>query len=562
MIINHNINAMNAHRNMAINTVKSGKAAEKLSSGLRINRAGDDAAGLAISEKMRAQIRGLEQASRNAQDAISLIQTAEGALNETHSIVQRMRELSVQAANDTNTEDDRNNIQKEINQLIAEVDRIGNTTEFNTIKLLNSGSENLEVRENILKGLKTGWLEKAGEIINNAYGIEGTGTKKLQIFLDEGTPYGELAHVRGTFDVLELHIDISDFEKGDGESGNNIHGKLYNDRIIAHEMTHAVMNDALGIDKMNDLHKNNKVWFIEGTAEGIAGADERLKRVIGKPDQSGIDTTKLNSLASRANALLNGATWKGDDLDYAAGYVMVKYIKEEAHKDLKNVMTSIKADGNKGLETSIDITNLKTNFETNIKNYVNDNAKVTLNWGAHENDVGSILGSNHGGVDIKAEDVIKGTTAVTEQPLAGKFQIIWSDENNSNSELTIQVGANAAQTLNIGLRDMRASALGLSGLQITDNKKASEAIGKCDSAISRVSTFRSSLGACQNRLEHTIANLDNTAENLSASESRIRDVDMAKEMMNFSKNNILMQAAQSMLVQANGQPQGILQLLR
>lgn len=249
MIISHNINAMNAHRNMAINTVKSGKAAEKLSFGLRINRAGDDAAGLAISEKMRAQIRGLEQASRNAQDAISLIQTAEGALNETHSIVQRMRELSVQAANDTNTEDDRNNIQKEINQLIAEVDRIGNTTEFNTIKLLNSGSENSEARQNILNGLKTGWLEKAGEIRNNAYGIEGTGTKKLQIFLDEGTPYGELAHVGETFDVLELHIDIFDFEKGDGESGNNIHGKLYNDRIIAHEMTHAVMNDALGINK-------------------------------------------------------------------------------------------------------------------------------------------------------------------------------------------------------------------------------------------------------------------------------------------------------------------------
>src|SRR3712207_6584578 len=139
MIINHNMNAMNAHRNIGMNTVNSGKAMEKLSSGLRINRAGDDAAGLAISEKMRGQIRGLEQASRNAQDGISLIQTAEGALNETHSIVQRMRELSVQAANDTNTKDDREQIQKEINQLTEEVDRIGNTTEFNTIKLLSAG---------------------------------------------------------------------------------------------------------------------------------------------------------------------------------------------------------------------------------------------------------------------------------------------------------------------------------------------------------------------------------------------------------------------------------------
>ncbi|KEH84780.1 hypothetical protein Z965_12065, partial [Clostridium novyi A str. BKT29909] len=138
MIINHNMNAMNAHRQMGINTVQSGKAMEKLSSGLRINRAGDDAAGLAISEKMRGQIRGLDQASRNSQDGISLIQTAEGALNETHSILQRMRELAVQASNDTNTTDDRGQLQKEINQLTSEVNRIANTTEFNTQKLLNS----------------------------------------------------------------------------------------------------------------------------------------------------------------------------------------------------------------------------------------------------------------------------------------------------------------------------------------------------------------------------------------------------------------------------------------
>src|SRR3712207_691198 len=138
MIINHNMNAMNAHRNMTMNTVNTGKAMEKLSSGLRINRAGDDAAGLAISEKMRGQIRGLDQATRNAQDGISMIQTAEGALNETHSILQRMRELSVQASNDTNTSEDRGQLQKEINQLTSEINRIGNTTEFNTQKLLNA----------------------------------------------------------------------------------------------------------------------------------------------------------------------------------------------------------------------------------------------------------------------------------------------------------------------------------------------------------------------------------------------------------------------------------------
>lgn len=297
------MNAMNAHRNMKSNITSAGKSMEKLSSGLRINRAGDDAAGLAISEKMRGQIRGLDQAAKNAQDGISLIQTAEGALNETHSIIQRMRELAVQASNDTNSADDRKAIQDEINQLTSEVNRIGNTTEFNNKKLLCCGVSN-EVKTNILTGLKSGWLEKSAEIIKNAYGLDPTGTRKLQIFIDSGAPYGELAHVGGNSAVLELHIDASDFAKGDGESGNNIHGKLYNDRIIAHEMTHAVMNDAFGIPKMNDLHSGNKVWFIEGTAEGIAGADERLKNVIGTT--GAIDNAKVTDLINRANDLLNG----------------------------------------------------------------------------------------------------------------------------------------------------------------------------------------------------------------------------------------------------------------
>ena len=369
MIINHNMNAMNAHRNIGMNTVNSGKAMEKLSSGLRINRAGDDAAGLAISEKMRGQIRGLEQASRNAQDGISLIQTAEGALNETHSIVQRMRELSVQAANDTNTKDDREQIQKEINQLTEEVDRIGNTTEFNTIKLLTSGVKP-EVKENIIKGLKSGWLENSVKNIETAYGITPTGKYNLKVTISDDGAYGTLAYVGGRTGELELHIDSSDFEKGDGESGNNIHGKLYDDRIIQHEMTHAVMNDALGLDKMNDLHNHNKVWFIEGTAEAMAGADERVKNVIGNAGQTGIDAGKLNSLTTRAETLLNGASWSGSDEDYAAGYLMVKYISKEATKDLKVVMQSIKADGNVGLETAIGLQTLKSNFKTKLENYI------------------------------------------------------------------------------------------------------------------------------------------------------------------------------------------------
>ncbi|KEH88343.1 hypothetical protein Z965_04930 [Clostridium novyi A str. BKT29909] len=569
MIINHNMNAMNAHRNMAMNTVNSGKAMEKLSSGLRINRAGDDAAGLAISEKMRGQIRGLEQASRNAQDGISLIQTAEGALNETHSIIQRMRELSVQAANDTNIRQDREHIQKELKQLIKEVDRIGNTTEFNTVKLLNSGVNSevkSKVEENVIKGLKSGWLENSVKNIKDAYGIEPTGSNNLKVTMSYDGTYGTLAFVGGRTGELELHIDLSDFEKGDGESGNNIHGKLYNDRIIQHEMTHAVMDDALGIDKMNDLHNHNKVWFIEGTAEAMAGADERVKKVIGNPGQTGIDSGKLKSLTARADALLNGASWNGSDEDYAAGYLMVKYISKEAAKDLKVAMQSIKADGNAGLETAIGLQTLKPNFKTKLENYIKDTSKVKLDWGQDEADVGSILGSDHGHAAINAEDVVKAGT-LSEQPLAGKFTIIWPGNDDDNyvnkvDKIELQVGANQGQALSIKLKDMRSAALGIQSLDVTSFENSSKSIEKCDKAIQKVSDFRSELGAYQNRLEHTIANLNNSAENLTSAESRVRDVDMAKEMMNFSKNNILAQAAQAMLTQANQQPQGVLQLLR
>ncbi|KEI90381.1 flagellin [Clostridium botulinum B2 433] len=276
MIINHNLNAMNAHRNMGINTGNSAKAMEKLSSGLRINRAGDDAAGLSISEKMRAQIRGLDQASRNAQDGISLIQTAEGALNETHSILQRMRELSVQAANDTNVTVDRAAIQAELTSLTSEIDRISSTTQFNEKKLLD--------------------------------GSLGTTGAKLQI---------------GANNETDLTLEI-----------------------------------------------------------------------------------KIGSMSSGA-------------------------------------------------------------------------LKIT-------------------------------TTNVS----------------------------------------------------VADNATSKASIDSINSAIKSVSTERSKLGAFQNRLEHTISNLDNASENLQAAESRVRDVDMAKEMMNFSKNNILQQAAQAMLAQANQAPQGVLQLLR
>ena len=394
MIINHNMNALNAHRNMGVNNTAAGKSMEKLSSGLRINRAGDDAAGLAISEKMRGQIRGLTQASRNSADGISMIQTAEGALNETTNILQRMRELAVQASNDTNTTSDREEIQKEINALTEEVDRIANNTEFNTQKLLN--------------GSKSG---EAGDLVRDEVkGQQGVFTITLDAALSQGN---------------KLNID----------------GKLVEFK----------------------------------TAQDVQ-SEANIKAVL---------SAALKGYEFEVNGNLTEITLKQ---------------KENTDKD---------------------------EFKVSLNGVELDNTKAKVT-----------------------------TKGITQR-----------DAEFSEGKVSVQVGANANQSMNIEIGDMRAQALKITnakgkGLSVKDAESANEAITAFDAALNRVSSQRANLGAVQNRLEYTISNLDNTAENLTSAESTLRDVDMAKEMMEYSKNNILNQAAQAMISQANQQPQNVLQLLR
>ncbi|WP_035289848.1 flagellin [Clostridium sp. KNHs214] len=396
MIINHNMNAMNAHRMMTANTVASGKSMEKLSSGLRINRAGDDAAGLAISEKMRAQVRGLDQASRNAQDGISLIQTAEGGLNESHSILQRMRELAVQSSNDTNVKVDRGEIQKEVDQLAQELSRIANTTEFNTQNLLGGDFEGkFHIGANEGQDITL----KIGAMGAKALGVEGTAYKASDVT-----------------DVTGLQV----------------------------------------------TSKTGEALTIKFAAA---------------------DTTSTAKAVDTTTAKLN-----------TAGNEITITLKQSAGKT-----------GVVGAITS-----------------KNDDVKAALEAIADE-----------AGIAVSALDTFVGTTTST---VAGDT------------------------TVNVTTVDEEASKA--IGINVSSQKRASASITTINKAIESVSAERSKLGAYQNRLEHTIANLNTSSENLQASESRVRDVDMAKEMMNFSKNNILAQAAQAMLAQANQQPQGVLQLLR
>lgn len=568
MIINHNMNALNVWRNTGIANSKAASSISKLSSGLRINKAGDDSAGLAISEKMRGQIRGLAKASRNIQDGISLIQTAEGGLGEIHSLIQRGRELSVQGANDTLTSEDREKLQTEISQIIDEVDRISVDTEFNNIKLLNVLQGSSDAVNNVIQGLKTGWLESSQDIIETYYGLIANKNTPIKIFLDTGSPGGTLAYAGGSSAQLELHIDMSDFSPATLPNGDNPFSPgQYGDRIIAHEMTHLIMDDVLGIAKMNDFHNNNAVWFVEGTAEFLQGADERLKSSIGNSSMSGIDAVRLDNLVNRAVALLNGATWSGSSDDYSAGYLIVKYLDKNLSGTFATFMSGIKSSistGTQALKEQIvantgfaSYSDFVSNFSTNVKaDYVN-NGVFELNWGAIESDTGSIAGSDHRGTTKNPEDIIA-AKALNETPLTG-FQIIWTDTTLSR-ELKLQVGANSDHVFKLSLADVTSGSLGIKDANISSSP--AQAITKFDDAINNVSKQRARFGASQNRLEYALRVANIAEENLINSESRIRDFDMARGMMDLSKNNILMQAAQAMLAQANNIPQQVLQLLR
>lgn len=452
MIINHNMGALNANRQMGINQTNANKSMEKLSSGLKINRAGDDAAGLAISEKMRGQIRGLDKAAANAQDGISLIQTAEGALNETHSILQRMRELSVQASNDTNVGTDRNEIQKELNQLNSEIDRISNTTEFNTQKLLNGslGAAGTSSNDTIVS-------------VNSVSGLKaGSYTVKID------TAASNAKTTASTADYV-----------GDTEA-------------------EAVKNKDISING------------VKIDTSGIASKDDLLAAL-----NKDSDTTGFTASFDGANKIVFEANEEGTGKSLTISGV-----------DASAVNGGTLVDGT--------------------------DAKVTIT-GPDETNV--ITGTGNKVVYGNGEFNVKGAAAETATITV------------STSGASIHIGANKDQNMLVDINEMSTKTLGndtdkIKDINVLTAGGAEKAITTVDDAIKQVSAERSKLGAFQNRLEHTINNLGTSSENLTSAESRIRDVDMAKEMSQFSKNNILSQAAQAMLAQANNQPQQILQLLK
>lgn len=535
MIINHNMTAVNTLRQMGVNENNSTKSLAKLSSGMRINSASDDAAGLAISEKMRAQIRGLDQSTRNAQDGISMVQTAEGALNETHSILQRVRELADQSANGTNTADDRTAMQTEVKQLTSEIDRIGNNTEFNTQKLLNgslAGAGGATVGQNTTNGAVVGKLI-AATTTSTAMAALATSFSQETVTID-GTDITIDWQNLSTADQATINAGVA---AGATATARNSAASLLVDTINS-----AIDSSGKSVAHVNGWADSSGNFVLQS---GSAGSTSSIK-ATGGTSMLATFTTQSDTTGSNK---YNGVTVATTDT-----FTL----------NINGIQMSVAS------ATAIDNTTAMTTAALAIQTALNL-AISTYNTAAgapNSGDTGHIElvkvnASNDGRLEIISQS---GPVSLTDLP--GKTTVAdlglsqAQTDASGNGGMTFQIGANKGQTINFGIKDMRSAALSLTDVDVTTQAGASAALTKLDSAIKSVSSERSNLGAIQNRLEHTINNLGTSSENLTAAESRIRDVDMAKEMTAFKKSDILNQASQAMLAQANQQPQGVLQLLR
>ncbi len=481
MVVQHNLQAMNSNRMLGITQGTLSKSTEKLSSGYKINRAADNAAGLAISEKMRKQIRGLTQASANAEDGISSVQTAEGALTEVHDMLQRMNELAVQSANGTNSEDDRQYIQDEIDQLTQEIDRVAETTKFNETYLLKGDASKD-------KGY------------TYAYKTVGAAIPATASFANN-SPSG-------------LEVKSIGFSKGTSEEQNELLKALRNQGVTISTYTVAVGEGKDATEKVyyalelngSDAKSNYKVQ--------VSGADASTGQFnIVNADNEIIATIEVG-----------GSTEAGKSGIITATTITAARVEGE-------VYAYYDKDGNKIAANA-------------LGDYFTADSKGTPSARADARKVYDAVG-NEIGLDAKNVTATKNKTAA----LNLRFHV--GADGTNNNKISINIDA------------LTAKGLGINGLKVdgSDGTKATDAISVISQAIKIVSTQRSALGAVQNRLEHTINNLDNIVENTTSAESAIRDTDMADEMVRYSNNNILSQAGQSMLAQANQSNQGVLSLL-
>lgn len=533
MVVQHNLNAINANNKMNINVSGTKKATEKLSSGYQINRAGDNAAGLAISEKMRSQIRGLSQATKNANDGISLIQTAEGGLNETHSILQRMRELAVQSANGTYQDDtDREAIQLEVDALKSEIDRIASSTEYNGMKLLDGSLGGSKAVTEF--GAKYGAVSTADtDLVGATITSNIAGVKVTTAYAASGKG-GENALWSADGKTLTMNL---------------VAGETYTQKDIDNLIANATQSkdggqtqapSEISIKLANGVMTASKAGDTEATVAGLRATGSNSADVI----------KLVGDKKSGAHGSSDQVTFTANSYGkaYDTGMASKITISTDVAAGKENVEVT------KAAEIKLHLSTGKTYTEKDIENILKE---AGYDYSVKLEDTTNTDGDADGKIyfNVKGDAEV----AITDGAGVGKDSV-----PNNGKGLTFQIGANGVedQRVTLNVNDMSSSAIGVANADVSTQDSANAAIDMVDAAVKTVSMQRAGLGALQNRLEYTVNNLTTTNENLTAAESQIRDTDMATEMINYTKNNILQQASQAMLAQANQQPQAILQLLQ
>ncbi len=575
MVVRSNIMAVNSQRQLGMNNSQVSKALEKLSSGYRINRAGDDASGLAISEKMKSQIKGLDTASLNAQDGISLVQTAEGALTEVHNMLNRMTELATRSANGINEDLNRESLQLEVDKLQEEIDRISQSTNFNGIKLLDGslGGGNVSANGTSFTGANDISKFSSAEVVTGA----GSGVSFTAVTSASATE---------TFVIDGQKLEI-DWSKGDAkkflESITSVDGST---TAIATEAGKEWAN------KLTELFNNQiKEQGLKGSVKiTFDGSKFSLKSENKGSDSefSFSGSTLTEAEKSLGSLLFGGSTTAGDPItsiiskagnEYNGNTIAGGSQFQMDINGTKVTVTVVTQITKTSSQTVVNMSTVAANLQTDIQAAVNAyNTAMGLTPGTYDKASGltglttsdfTVEAADDGGFLIKyngdVEDVKFSFNDIGEKDIAASLGLAnGSSMAGGNRGLILQIGdtADSFNQIAVSVANMSSLGIGVASVDISKREGAASAIDTIRSAIDKVSEQRAVLGATQNRLEYTINNLDTASENLQSANSRIRDTDMAKMMMEYTKVNVLTQSAQAMLAQANQQPQSVLQLLQ
>ena len=527
MVISHNLLAMNAQRQFNITGTQKKKSTEKLASGYRINRAADDAAGLAISEKMRRQIRGLDQGARNTQDGISLLQVADGALSEVHDMLHRMNELAIQAANGTNTLEDRKAIQQEIDQIKGEIGRIGDSTTFNERFIFKGLTEEIPV---------TG--ENYVESKTDGIAIDGTTRVYYEEQSEEKFKVTVAFSNRMKSTEANLSVSVGDNQYILSDTYEGLISQMQNENIVSNR----------SVVYSHHFYINPQIY----------GHDWATKDSQGNYHQGNY----YSYYDSQFTAIVNANTY--NQYYVKANMFNRKALKDENGNDVRTQIEVLMDQGGSGLQYSLIYTCM---IDKNNDGIDDDQANMISidKYRDYIKDHLVSINSNEGKNDASVNLI---NTRINKSAFYWEFEVTKPKEIAGYKKVTkdlqlwIQTGADCGDGLNLTIPQMNEKVIGVKDVSVLSESSAKKAIDKISNAIETISEARSKLGAQQNRLEHTYKNVTNVVENTQAAESRIRDTDMAKEMVELSKHNILEQAGTTMITQANQTNQGVLNLLQ